>query len=170
MGQLIGPAKLWPLLLTLLLTAVPALATTAQPQGKEPIQIEADHMVSLEGRTIIRFTGNVVASQGEVTITSREMIVHYKKNGQEGARQIDKLECRGQVEMTRGDWRGTGDRLDYLAHERKVIISGQAQAWQGDNLVAGEVMHYYLDEGRSEVFGNNGQGQNGRVQATIIPR
>ncbi len=160
-------------LLTSLLLAVGAgFATGAE--NSEPIHIEADRMVSLDNKNTILFSGNVDASQGDVRILSDEMTVYYKEDSGQERREIDKLKCVGNVEMTRGDWRGTGQHMDYLAVERKVIISGDAKAWQAENLVSGSIMHYYLDEGRSEVFGASSQtadGQSsGRVKATIIPR
>ena len=78
------------------------------------------------------------------------------------------------IVVTKGDWLGTGDRMDYLAPERKVILSGGAKAWQGKNQVSGETIIYYLDEGRSEVIPANvsttSGKKSGRVNATIIPK
>ena len=150
------------------------IGSAVAAEAKDPIHIEADRMVSLNTNNTILFSGNVDARQGDVRIFSDEMTVYYKDDSGQEQREIDKLQCIGNVEMTRGDWRGTGQRMDYLADERKVIITGDAKAWQGENLVAGATMHYYLDQGRSEVFGDqqktpDGQG-GGRVKATIIPR
>ncbi|MBC8208192.1 MAG: lipopolysaccharide transport periplasmic protein LptA [Desulfobulbaceae bacterium] len=170
-----GPKAAVVLLTSLLLAllAVGAGVSTGA-ESKEPITIEADSMISLDNKNTILFSGNVDANQGDVRILSDEMTVYYKNNSEQERREIDKLKCVGNVEMTRGDWRGTGRQMDYLAAKRKVIITGDAKAWQGENLVSGATMHYYLDEGRSEVFGDQpdtpeGQG-NGRVKATIIPR
>ena len=78
------------------------------------------------------------------------------------------------MEITRGDWLGTGNKMDYLAPERKVILTGNAKAWQGKNQVSGDTIVYYIDEGRSEVVPSKSSAtsgkKGGRVRATIIPK
>ncbi|MCP3930660.1 MAG: lipopolysaccharide transport periplasmic protein LptA, partial [Bacteroidetes bacterium] len=37
---------------------------------------------------------------------------------------------------------------------KQVILLGQAKAYQDQNMVSGEKIVYYIDEGRSEVEGN----------------
>ena len=64
------------------------------------------------------------------------------------------------VEVSRGEWLGTGKKMIYLAKERQVILLDSAKAWQGQNMVAGSKIIYYLDEGRSEVIG-------GRTSTTL---
>ena len=86
--------------------------------------------------------------------------------------------CTGNVEVTRGEWLGTSKKMVYLSKERQVILTGNAKAWQGQNVVSGEKIIYYLDEGRSEVVGERtsttiGENQSGkkkpsRVNMTIL--
>jgi len=137
----------------------------------EPIHIEADRMVSQEQDNSVVFIGNVDASQGQVNIRSDEMTVYYtqkdstKSKGQSS--QVKKLICRGNVEITQDDWLGTGKRMDYFAKDRKVILTGDARAWQGQNMVSGQTIVYYLDEKRSVV--ERAKTESGRVKATIHP-
>lgn len=156
------------LLCTLCFTICPAWSAE-----KAPINIEADRMVSLEQKNSVLFSGNVLASQADVRIRSNDMTVFYSDSGKGKSQEVQKLQCVGNVEITKGDWLGTGEKMDYLAPERKVILSGKAKAWQGKNQVVGETIVYYLDEGRSEVIpsktGDTGK-KGGRVSATIIPK
>jgi lipopolysaccharide export system protein LptA len=145
----------------------------------EPINIEADRMISQEEKNSVVFMGNVDASQGKVTIRTDEMTIYYKPNGPKKAKsqaqKVDKMICVGKVKVTQEDWLGTGDRMDYFADARKVILKGNAKAWRGQNMVSGKSITYYLDEKRSEVDGPVsavGEGKKkkpGRVRATIIP-
>lgn len=148
------------------------LAATAWSADKSPINIEADRMVSLEQKNSVLFSGNVLATQADVQIRAKEMTVYYNQAEKGKGQEVKKLQCTGNVD-TRGDWLGTGDKMDYLAGERKVILSGGAKAWQGKNQVAGETIVYYLDEGRSEVIPTKSDTtsgkKGGRVKATIIP-
>ena len=140
-------------------------------ESSEPINIEANRMVSQENENSVVFLGKVEAKQGKLTIRSDEMTVFYadSKNGKEKktSTQMDKLICKNNVQITQEDWLGTGDRMDYFAKERKVILSGNAKAWQGQNMVAGKTIVYYLDEKRSIV--EQDETTKGRVKAVLHP-
>jgi len=156
-----------------------------------PINVEADHMTSTEKNSSVVFTGNVDAKQGDVRIRSDEMTVFYTKAGsadnknekesKKVTQQVEKLVCVGNVEVTRQEWLGTGKEMVYLAKERQVILIGNAKAWQGQNVVSGGKIIYYLDEGRSEVIGgrvsttladsaDKGKKKSSRVNMTIIQK
>lgn len=167
-------------LLTAALTAaVMAAAGPAFCKEKEkddaPINIEADRMVSQEAKNSVVFIGNVDASQGKVTIRADEMTVQYEESGQGDKKEADKsgkgkskvkrLICIGNVQVTQEDWLGTGERMDYYADERKVVLSGNAKASEGQNMVSSDNITYFLDEKRS-VFEQD-KTKPGRVKATI---
>ena len=114
-----------------------------------PIHIEADRMVSQEQNSSVIFTGNVDASQGELLIRTDKMTVYYvqsENNGEKkGSSEVNKLICNGNVQISQGDWLGTGKRMDYYAKDRKIILSGGAKGWQGQNMIAGKTITYFLD-------------------------
>lgn len=160
----------------LLVAGIIFFACGAGAAGKSataPIRIEADRMVSQEQTNSVLFTGHVDARQGDLVIRTDEMTVLYAKNKNKtgkskgGSGKVRKLLCKGNVEITKGDWLGTGKRMEYFAADRKIILSGGAKAWQGKNMVAGKTITYYLDEGRSVVEQNKRTG--GRVEAVIHP-
>ncbi|MBU1565296.1 MAG: lipopolysaccharide transport periplasmic protein LptA [Proteobacteria bacterium] len=159
-----------------------------------PIHIEANRMTSTEKSNSVVFTGDVDAKQGDVRIRSDEMTVFYnqlesptkekdKKKvapqaDKKATQQVEKLICIGNVEVTRGEWLGTSKKMIYLSKERQVILTDNAKAWQGQNMVSGEKIIYYLDEGRSEVIGGSkattagdtegGKKKPSRVNMTIL--
>ena len=169
-------------LLILLLGAAPSnsLADDA------PIQIEADKMTSTEKTNSVVFTGEVDARQGDVRIRTDKMTVYYTakdtkasktQKEKKATQQVEKLICLGNVEITRGEWLGTSKKMIYLSKERQVILTDNAKAWQGQNMVSGDKIIYYLDEGRSEVVGKSSTtvGSSGgskkkksRVNMTIL--
>ncbi len=143
-------------ILVLLLGFLPCSAI-----GKEaPIFIEADSMSSVEKSNSVIFKGNVDAKQDDVHIRCNEMTVYYtmKETGEKEAssstQQVKKLICIGDVEITRDEWLGTSNKMDYFSKKREVILTGNAKAYQGQNMVSGEKIKYYMDEGRSEVIGS----------------
>ena len=156
-------------------------------QEDPPIYVEADHMTSLEKTNSVFFKGNVDAKQGDVRIRSDEMTVYYtedkkdkgkkKKSTTNARQQVEKLVCVGNVEVTRDEWLGTSKKMYYLSKKRLVILINNAKAWQGQNMVSGDKIIYYLDENRSEVVGTTKttvagkkkKKKSGRVKMTIIP-
>jgi len=170
------------------LSAVVCLLSILQSNSfasEQPINIEADHMTSTEKTNSVVFTGDVDAKQGDIRIRSDKMTVYYtkakktKKGAKKTAQQVEKLVCVGNVEVTRSEWLGTGKKMIYLSKERQVILMDNAKAWQGQNMVSGSKIIYYLDEGRSEVIGERtsttiaGSAQKkkkSRVNMTIIQK
>lgn len=164
------------------LVVMPAVAADA------PIQIEADRMSSTEKTNTVLFSGNVDARQADVRIRANEMTVHYSQaktntKGQKTAsQQVEKIICNGNVEVSKKEWLGTAKKMIYLAKERQVILMDNAKAYQGQNMVSGEKIVYYMDEGRSEVVGGSkgtkttvgDSGKDtkkpGRVNMTIIQK
>jgi len=158
-------------------------ATTAYCSNA-PIHIEANRMTSIEKSNSVIFTGDVDAKQGDIRIRSDKMTVYYtskdkkvKKGEKKPTQQVEKLVCLGNVEITRSEWLGTAKRMIYLARKRQVILTDNAKAWQGQNMVSGEKIIYYLDEGRSEVIGGtsatvgkkkSGKKKPSRVNMTIL--
>lgn len=143
-----------------------------------PIQIEADRMESSQEKSVVVFSGHVQANQSDLIINADIMTVRYlapevqPKNTTdipaEGLSQkIDKITAKGGVKIVQGDWVATGDTMDFNADERIVILSGNAKAWQDQNMVSGEKIILYLDEGRSVVERSTIEGE--RVKAFIYP-
>ncbi len=164
--------------------------------SEAPIHIESNRMTSTEKSNSVVFTGDVDAKQGDVRIRSDEMTVYYttadsltkpanKKKStapseKKATQQVEKLISTGNVEVTRGEWLGTAKKMIYLSKERQVILTDNAKAWQGQNVVSGDKIIYYLDEGRSEVIGDSkatkvsdtekGKTKPSRVNMTILQK
>ncbi len=171
-----------PLFVAIVFTAF-LLMGSPSSADEPPIQIEANHMVSVEGSDSVQFSGDVDARQGEVRIRCDEMTVYYTKADKKDkmekkTQQVEKLYCDGNVEVTKKDWLGTSQKLLYLKKVRQVILTGNAKAWQGQNMVSGAKIIYYLDKGRSEVISgppgkgekNSGNNKSGRVNMTILQK
>ncbi len=150
----------------------------ARLDTSQPITIEADRMETSREQSLVVFTGNVQAVQGNLVINADEMTVLYasatvssEKSSTENAepltQKIDKIVARGNVKIVQEDWVAAGDTMDFNADERIVILAGNAKAWQDQNMVSGEKIVLYLDEGKSVVEKSEGEG--GRVKAFIYP-
>ena len=157
--------------LTLLASASPLLAASGNDQ---PINIEADRMISHQKDNAVLFAGNVTARQGDLAIRADEMLVQYHaassnkvEQGGVGGGQLKKLVAKGNVHVESAAWTASGDAMDYLAMERKVLLNGNAKVWQDNNVVSGDAMTLYLDEGKSIVERSPKKGE--RVKAFFYP-
>lgn len=149
---------------------------SAQEKQKEaatesvPIHIEADRMESINDKNAVYFSGNVDAKQGELVIRSDEMTVYYlsaEEQQKSDGRRLKKLFAKGHVEIENEGWVATGDDMEYFENERKVLLTGNTKVWQDNNLVTGDSLLLYLDEGKSIV--ESGKKKGKRVTATFSP-
>ena len=144
-----------------------------QPENG-PIHVEADRMESDQANGAVLFVGNVEARQGDMLINAERMTVNYHKDvktdslaDREG-KSIENLKAEGNVKITRPDWVATGDWLEFKSAERKVVLTGNTRVWQDNNLVTGDRVVLYLDEGKS-VVEKRAQEEGGRVKAFFYP-
>jgi lipopolysaccharide export system protein LptA len=71
----------------------------------------------------------------------------------EGGQEIDRVEAEGAVKIQQGDRMAVANRALYLAKAlpRRLVLTGEARVWQGQNSITGYQITYYLDENRSLV-------------------
>lgn len=145
--------------------------------SKEPVHIEADRMESDQKTESVLFVGNVEAHQADLAIKAERMTVFYQRpaadgsaanKAEEATRAIDRLTASGAVEIVKLKWTATGDQLEYISRERKIILTGNTKVWQDNNLVTGERIVLYLDEGKS-VVERKTSGEGERVKAFFYP-
>lgn len=155
----------------LLLAPQPAGAQQKEAaSGNVPIHIEADRMESINEKNAVYFSGNVDAKQGELIIRADEMTVYYLSSEEQKKsdnRRLKKLFATGHVEIENEGWVATGDNMEYFETERKVLLTGNTKVWQDNNLVTGDSVLLYLDEGKSIV--ESGKKNGKRVTATFSP-
>ena len=142
-----------------------------------PIEIEADRMETSQENSTVFFSGNVQANQGNLVIQADKMTVQYAKSGSgpdtsvaPGAgltQNIEQIKANGNVKIVQNDWVATGDTMDFNADDRIITLAGNAKAWQNKNMVSGEKIILYLDEGKSVVEKSSSEGE--RVKAFIYP-
>ena len=150
-----------------------------------PISISADRLETDDAKGMVTFIGGVVARQGEMTITCDTMKVHYINSETPGSqtpssdsgddslrgsdRQIDRVECEGNVKVVEGERLAVGNKALYLAKStpRRIVLTGQARVWQGRDSVTGHQVTYFLDESRSLVESGGAAGRDRERVRTI---
>lgn len=133
---------------------------------KEPIDIRANGLEFLYDEKRIVYRGDVVAKQGDRTITSDLLTVIYEDVPQQpssglqpvsGAltrQQLKEIIAEGNVQITAGDRRASGQKVVFSEATRTVVLSGNAVLQDGPNQVSGERVTIFLDEKRSVVDGD----------------
>ncbi len=153
-------------------------ASRAQGElNNTPIRIEADRMVTSQEDSTVVFSGNVQANQANLFIHADQMTVLYAKTGTSAddsggtavnpTRNIERIKATGNVKIVQKNWIATGDSMDFNADDRIITLAGNAKAWQDKNMVSGEKIILYLDEGKSVVEKSTQEGE--RVKAFIYP-
>ncbi len=100
-------------------------------------------MVVQNRQQTARCRGHVHATRLLMTVTSDQGLAHYDKDG----RIID-LTCTGNVRIVEKDRVATGDKAVYVEEKRTVDLTGHAVARQGDDVLTGEPLVFYVDEDR----------------------
>lgn len=188
MNVIIGRFFRFALLAFFLVMAITVFAHAEQGRVKpqkeaQPVLIEADRMESEQGKdAVLIFSGRVEARQGDLVVHSDQMRVFYAKEEEAGndvsvkprieqtvvsPQKIQKFVASGNVEIVQGNWLGTSNSLEYFDDEKKVVLIGNAKVVQDNNMVEGETIVHYLEEGKSVV--QRGVGVGKRVKVVLYP-
>lgn len=163
--------KIMVLHIVLLLVLVSGVSTSCLAEDKpalgsyssdQPIEIASDHLEGNDLAGTAKFSGNVVAKQGDVSIYAEELSIYY----QSGSRAIDKIVALNGVRIIQGERTATGDKAVFFNQQGKVVLSGNPQVHQGQDFVQGDEITVFLNEERSVVTGKEG----GRVNAVFHPQ
>ncbi len=151
----------------LLLTALSCVSVsfaadrTTTPDPQQPIEVTSQRLELIEQQRQSIFTGDVVAKQGDMTLTADKLTVFLLPDED----QIDRLEASGGVKVVQLDRVATADQAVFYQGQEKLVLSGHAVVVQGNNKVSGDEIELYLKENRSVVK----SADNGRVRAFIVP-
>lgn len=145
------------------LMAVPAVAQENKgPFGgfkhdrSAPLEITADSLEvrQAEGRAV--FTGNVIAGQGTLRLTSRKMIVDFdedKESGDAETGAITRVEATGDVFVSNGAETAQGNRAEYDLETGIVKMRGDVILTQGTNAGKGQALTINLNTGVARMEG-----------------
>jgi lipopolysaccharide export system protein LptA len=133
-------------------------------QENNPLEIKADKLRSEnEGKKFI-FTGNAVSTWGDLKIKSDILEVYANPESKtdrkkatedisQASQDLDKIIAIGNVDIKKGDRRAKGDRAHYDNKKQIIVITGKpnAIAWEGENIIRGKKMTFYLEKDLLEV-------------------
>lgn len=150
-----------------------SLAWCTENSTPQRITIEADRMESLQKDNAVSFVGHVEAKQGDFLLNADSMTIYYfstdttKSDPDSFSKNVKKLYAQGNVTLSQNELSASGDRVDYFAQEKKVIITGNSKVLRNNDVITGEKIVLFLDEGKSVVESDPENGN--RVKAIINP-
>lgn len=154
---------------------LPAVALAQAPaiDGSQPIDITADELEVRQDEKQAIFRGNVIAKQGDITMTSARMIVHYIAGGQQsaasGAQGISKIEADGGVRFVSPTESAQASKATYDVNAEKIFMGGNVTLQRDQSIVKGEGLIYNLKTGRSILNARGGAAEGGRVRGLFVP-
>ncbi|TAN39357.1 MAG: hypothetical protein EPN25_11885 [Nitrospirae bacterium] len=134
-------------LLFMLLSPGLCRAADEKPKMKGPITVTSG-MLSVDNKEhTALFEKNVVAKTSDMTMAADKMLIFYK----EGSGDVTKIEASGNVRMFKETRAITSQNATYYADGEKVVFTGEPKAIDGENVVTGSLMTYFIKEDRSSI-------------------
>jgi lipopolysaccharide export system protein LptA len=133
-------------------------------RANQPLRIASDQMEADHKKSMITFTGSVVARQGEMTIYADQTTVFYEKKPE--GNEVREIVATGNVKIHQGDQVATAQKGVFFNGEQKIVLTGQPKVWQGKDTVSGEKITFLLAEDKSFVEG----GAKKRVEVILYPK
>ena len=154
--------------------AAPALAERADRD--KPVNLEADRVTVDENKQTATFEGNVVLTQGTLTIRGNRMVVQQDNDGfKTGIAEGNLASFRQKREGIDEYVEGFAERIEYDSKADKVQMFNRAYLKKSNDEVRGNYISY---DATSEFFRVTGGGKqaatpgnpDGRVRAIIQPK
>jgi lipopolysaccharide export system protein LptA len=111
-------------------------------KGPQPITITSDRAALDNKSHTAVHTGNVVIKRGDLTLYSDEITTWFDKD----AKRIDKIEATGRVKLLHLNRIITAETGTYLDQEQKIILTGNPVCKEGDNMLTGSCITYFIAE------------------------
>lgn len=130
-----------------------------------PLDVDADSLDVDDAQKVAVFRGDVVARQGEVTISAPELQAHYTGSAnladttdkapaaaQKSPTELTRIEARPSVKVTTADNRKvTGDWAVYDAKANTVVVGGNVELSQDSSVVRGTRLVIDMATGQSTI-------------------
>ncbi len=153
-----------------------AYAQALKPDREQPIHLEADSGTFDDAKKTAVFTGNVVLTQGTLTIRADRLVVTQSADGfQRGVAYGDPASFRQRRTGT-DEWiEGWAKRMEYDSRTETLELFEDARMRRGQDEVRGNYISYNAQTELFRVLGSvKGEGAaggaSGRVRAVIQPK
>jgi lipopolysaccharide export system protein LptA len=125
---------------------------TAKSRVKGPVTVTSETVTADNQAHTALFERNVIAKTTDMTMYADWMLVYYTDPGGE----ITKIESKGNVQIQKENKVMTSQEATYYANSpERIIFTGNPRAVDGENVVSGTKITYFVDDDRSFVEGSS---------------
>lgn len=104
----------------------------------DKIAIDADSLVLDEHQSLATWAGHVKARRGDTTLLAPVMTATYDEQG-----TVTRVQGRGGIEASQNNKWARGERADYDAQRKVLVVTGNPEARQGSNRMRGTKVIFY---------------------------
>ncbi len=137
-------------LIVLLISFNTYASALIEKSEKSPIIITSETLTADNKSNTAVFEGSVVAKTKDITMYSNKMTVFY--NNKE--KKISKIHAVGDVKVHNEERALFSDEAIYIDAEEKIIFTGNPKAVEGDNMITGKQIIFFLKDNRAVVEGS----------------
>ncbi len=134
-------------------------ATLIDKKEKKSIIITSETLTADNKNSTAIFEGSVVAKTDDITMYSDKMTVFYDNT----RNKVTRIHALGRVKVHKEEKALFSDEATYLEDEEKIIFTGNPKAVDGENVISGTQIIFYLKDDRAEVQGSRVVLQNKQV-------
>lgn len=138
----------------------------------DAVHIRSDRLEAYQQERQVIFLGNIVATQGDLTIQGDRLTVFYSEaeaaevDGESPVGRLERIVIEGNVRISQNNTLATGNRAVYYRSESKFVLTGAPKIQRDNDMISGSSITYFIDSEKSIVEG----GPSGPVEATIFTR
>jgi lipopolysaccharide export system protein LptA len=113
-------------------------------QSQQPITITSNRAELDNKQHTAVHRGNVVVKRGELTLYSNEIKAWF--DGE--TKRIKQIDARGGVRLVHLNRVITAEAGAYFDEQQKIVLTGNPVCQEGDNVLAGSRITYFMNEDR----------------------
>lgn len=125
-------------------------APVSSNAGKKPIVITSETLIADNKNNTAVFEGSVIAKTDDITMHADKMTVFYDNSES----KVNKIVAVGHVKVLNKARVLFSDEAIYLDNEEQIIFSGNPKAVEGDSVITGKKIVFFLKDERAMVEGS----------------
>lgn len=136
----------------------------------EDVVTARDSLEYWEKRQLAVARGNAVAVRQDKRMRA-DLLTAYFERGEGGELEIDRVDGKGNVEVSSPTEFARGDSGIYYADQQLATLTGSVRITRGENQLNGEYAEVNMETGISKLLGAPpGAGGDARVRGLLVPR
>jgi len=145
------PLFIFNCLLSILIVCFSAYGVSvSEGAEKKAITITSETLTADSRNSTAVFEGSVVAKMDDITIYSNRMIVSYS----DAENNVKEIHATGNVKVHSKERAIFSEEASYINNEEKIIFTGNPKAIEGNNVITGKRIIYFLKDDRAVVEGS----------------